>query len=88
MTGPGDNAGLASYVIPQFHAQGEVSLEDKVGAASEIPGELSPVIRVDVLANNRRGVRGAAEAVDPQPEGDERLHTAFDPQIADVIEGD
>ena len=48
VTGPGDDGGLSSYVIPEFQSQGEVSLEEEVGAASEIPGELPPVVRIDV----------------------------------------
>ena len=84
---PGNDGGLSSYVIPEFHPQGEVSLEDDVGATSIIPGELPPVVRIDIARNNRGGRRKAAEAVESQPSGDERLHTGSGPEIADVIKG-
>jgi len=63
-------------------------LEDEVSAASAIPGELGPVVRIEEARKNRRGIRGAAEAVDSHPASDIRLHTGFGPEIADVIEGD
>jgi hypothetical protein len=88
VTGAGDYGGLASYVFPEFHSQGEVSLYDEVGAASIIPGELPPIVRMDVAIEDRRGIRGAAEAVDSQPGGDERLERGFGPEIAGVIERD
>ena len=95
MNGPGDietrpsyDSGLSSYVIPEFHPQGEVSLEDDVGAASVIPGEMPAVVRTDEAINRRRCTRRAAEAVESQPSGDERLHTGSGPEIADVIKSD
>jgi hypothetical protein len=39
---------VSSYVIPEFQPQGEVPLEGEVGAASEILGELPPVVRIEV----------------------------------------
>ena len=85
MTGPGDEAGLSSYVIPEFQSQSKVPLQDDVGPASVIPGELVTVVR---RHEPRRGRRRPAEAIGTQPRSGERLDTRPDREIADVVEGD
>jgi hypothetical protein len=47
VTGSGDKARLAGYVISDFQTQDKVALQDDVRPASVIPGELVTVVRAD-----------------------------------------
>jgi len=71
VTGPGDDAGLSTYVVPKFESQGKATLQHDVGPGSVIPGEL-----VTLAGRNPGGRRESTQVIRSHPGSNERLQVS------------